>query len=254
VLTDKNFKAMATNPATDALVEFYAPWCGHCKSLKPTYEKVCAAFKYESGVVVGHMDATKHDAGKEYGVTGFPTLKFFPKGKNDEPEFINDPAGTIPDDWDVEEDGEYVPPIVSNPAYSAVSDYSGGRDEEDFITFLNGKAGTHREPGGKLEASVGTDEELDAVVGQFYKAAAGASREKLLEVAAAITGGNAKFYNKMLVKINTGGHAAVTAEHKRVTGLIEGGRVKPTQVKKFEEKLNILAVFVDSNSASDGPL
>jgi protein disulfide-isomerase-like protein len=243
VLTDKNFNAVATNPALDVLVEFYAPWCGHCKSLKPTYEKVCTAFKYESGVAVGHMDATKHTAGEAYGVKGFPTLKFFPKGKNDEPEFIKDPAGTIPDDWDVEEDGEYVAPTISNPAFSKVADYTGGRDEQDFLSFLNDKAGTRRMLGGKLGASVGVVKELDAVVAEFYKAAAGESRQKLLEVAAGVTGGHAKFYNKMLAKINTGGHAAVATELNRITGLIEGGKVKPSQVKKFEEKLNVLAVF-----------
>merc|ERR1711871_246026 len=160
VLTDENFASVATNPNVNTLVEFYAPWCGHCKALKPAYEKVCSAFKYEENVVVAHMDATKYDAGQQYGVKGFPTLKFFPTGSANEPEFIPDPEATQPDDWDEEEDGPWTPNEITNPKFAGVQDYSGGRDEADFISFLNSKAGTQRMPGGKLEPSVGLVTEL----------------------------------------------------------------------------------------------
>ena len=36
----KNFDEIVNNPEKDALVEFYAPWCGHCKALAPKYEEL----------------------------------------------------------------------------------------------------------------------------------------------------------------------------------------------------------------------
>jgi protein disulfide-isomerase-like protein len=60
------------------IVEFYAPWCGHCKSLEPEYEKAAGIL---SGVVkVVAVDATESSSESlagQYGVQGFPTLKIF---------------------------------------------------------------------------------------------------------------------------------------------------------------------------------
>merc|ERR1739838_1018391 len=65
-----------------ALVKFYAPWCGHCKAMAPAYDE--AADLLEGKVALGKIDVTEEankPASTEYGVQGFPTLKFFLKGK-----------------------------------------------------------------------------------------------------------------------------------------------------------------------------
>ena len=60
--------------------------CGHCKKLAPAYEEVGAAFQGEDSVLIAKVDADKErDLGSRFGVQGFPTLKFFPKGST-EPE------------------------------------------------------------------------------------------------------------------------------------------------------------------------
>ena len=52
VLGPDNFDSIVMDPKKDVLVEFYAPWCGHCKQLAPKYEKVAATFKGEPNVRV----------------------------------------------------------------------------------------------------------------------------------------------------------------------------------------------------------
>jgi len=79
-LTSSNFQSRVLNDESIWIVEFYAPWCGHCKSLVPEYKKTAKALK---GIVkVGAVDMTQHqEVGQPYGVTGFPTIKVFGSDK-----------------------------------------------------------------------------------------------------------------------------------------------------------------------------
>jgi len=72
------------------LVEFYAPWCGHCKQLAPEWEE--AAKKLKGNVKLGAVDATVHQSlASQYQVKGFPTIKVFPAGKNKKAQDYNGP-------------------------------------------------------------------------------------------------------------------------------------------------------------------
>eukprot|EP00276_Gloeochaete_wittrockiana_P013323 CAMPEP_0184331790 /NCGR_PEP_ID=MMETSP1089-20130417/1067_1 /TAXON_ID=38269 ORGANISM="Gloeochaete wittrockiana, Strain SAG46.84" /NCGR_SAMPLE_ID=MMETSP1089 /ASSEMBLY_ACC=CAM_ASM_000445 /LENGTH=354 /DNA_ID=CAMNT_0026654881 /DNA_START=36 /DNA_END=1100 /DNA_ORIENTATION=- len=95
--------------STGAFIEFYAPWCGHCKKLAPEYEVVATAFKrFATKATIAKVDCDSHrDLCGRFGVTGYPTLKWFPKDN------------------------------VKNP-----EPYSGGRTAADIIAFVNQKVGT----------------------------------------------------------------------------------------------------------------
>ncbi|KAI1724281.1 thioredoxin domain-containing protein [Ditylenchus destructor] len=79
-LTSSNFQNRVLNDDAVWIVEFYAPWCGHCKNLVPEYRKTAKALK---GLVkVGAVDMTQHESlGSPYGVRGFPTIKIFGSDK-----------------------------------------------------------------------------------------------------------------------------------------------------------------------------
>ena len=106
-LKPDNFDSVITNSGKPALVEFFAPWCGHCKTLAPIYEELGTAFESaKDKVLVAKVDADAHrELGQKFGVQGFPTLKWF-DGKSKEP-----------------------------------TDYSGGRDLESLSGFITEKTG-----------------------------------------------------------------------------------------------------------------
>jgi protein disulfide isomerase family A protein 3 len=101
VVVAKNFDEIVNDPTKDVLIEFYAPWCGHCKSLAPKFDELAKKMENEPNIVIAKMDATANDVPKPYDVKGFPTLYFAPKNKK------------------------------TNPVT-----YSSGREVDDFIKYL----------------------------------------------------------------------------------------------------------------------
>ncbi|XP_050314144.1 protein disulfide-isomerase A3 [Anthonomus grandis grandis] len=80
----KNFDEVVTNNGKDTLIEFYAPWCGHCKKLAPAYEELAEKLKDEDVAIV-KMDATANDVTGPFDVRGFPTIYWAPKDQKDKP-------------------------------------------------------------------------------------------------------------------------------------------------------------------------
>jgi len=97
----KNFNDIVNDDSKDVLIEFYAPWCGHCKTLAPKYEELAQKLQGEPDIVIAKMDATANDVPPNYAVRGFPTIFFAPKNSKNSPR-----------------------------------KYEGGREVEDFIKFI----------------------------------------------------------------------------------------------------------------------
>lgn len=78
VAVGKTINDYINNANADVMLEIYAPWCGHCKTLAPIYEELGAKFAGNPKVIIAKIDGTANDFDIEY--RGFPTIKFFPAG------------------------------------------------------------------------------------------------------------------------------------------------------------------------------
>jgi thiol oxidase len=78
-LTDASFDAMRLNQTDEVwLVDFYAPWCPHCRVFAPELEKIATFYAGSKSVRVGAVDCTQHaTACNSEEVMGYPTLKLF---------------------------------------------------------------------------------------------------------------------------------------------------------------------------------
>lgn len=83
VLVGSEFDKIVYDETKDVLVEFYAPWCGHCKNLKPIYEELAQHFQDNKNIVIAKLDHTLNDVPDQ--ISGYPTIKFYPAGTKDSP-------------------------------------------------------------------------------------------------------------------------------------------------------------------------
>ncbi|KAJ5997464.1 hypothetical protein N7499_006140 [Penicillium canescens] len=210
MLNDATFKTTVGGDK-NVLVAFTAPWCGHCKTLAPVWETLANDFALESDVVVAKVDAEAENAralAKEQGVTGYPTIKFFPKGS--------------------------IEPQA----------YSGARSEEALVKFLNEKAGTHRAVGGGLDELAGTIAALDKIVAEGV--AAGKLDKLAADVKKAAQGLQdkyAEYYIKAAEKLSKNGEYAAK-ELTRLQKILAKGGSAPEKLDDILSRSNILRRFV----------
>lgn len=173
-------------------------------------------------MIVAKVDAEAENSkalAQEQGVTSYPTIKFFPKGSTE------------------------------------AEAYSGARTEKDFVSYINSKAGTHRTPGGGLDATAGTIEALDALVQKFTS---GTSISELVAEATKTAGEYheaaqkkyAEYYVRVFDKLSKSDNYAAK-ELARLDGIIKKGGLAPAKLDEFTTKTNILRRFVNNVVGKD---
>lgn len=233
-LNADNFDKIVKDEDKNVLVEFYAPWCGHCKNLAPVYEAVAKIFENDDSCVIAQMNAdedTTRPIASQYGVSSFPTLKFFPRG--------SDKKGI---------------------------DYGGGRTEENFISWLNTNCGLHRLPTGALNDLAGRLPSLDAFASKFYAAENEAGKMDLVGEAKAWLAqvkstGNATleknqaadYYLKVMTKTLTDPEYVVreSARLKKIMDKHVSGasQLAGRKVDDLKRRMNVLGAFTNRKLA-----
>ena len=84
ILTDETFEHLtqASTGATtgDWFVKFYAPWCGHCRRLEPTWNELAEKIGGKVNIAKINVDESPSTA-ERFNIKGFPTLIFLRRGK-----------------------------------------------------------------------------------------------------------------------------------------------------------------------------
>ncbi|MDQ0476401.1 thioredoxin [Chryseobacterium gotjawalense] len=79
-ITDQSFQEMVLNSDKPVLVDFWAVWCGPCRTLGPIIEEVAADF--EGKAVVGKVDVDNNQqVSVDYGIRNIPTVLIFKNGE-----------------------------------------------------------------------------------------------------------------------------------------------------------------------------
>lgn len=189
--------------------------------MKPTWEKLAYLFSEEENVVIGAVNCDENkDLCEKHDVAGYPTLRFFSE--------------------------------------SASEKYEQGRTLENFVTYINDKAGLDLSADGGVFPDAGVITELKEHVGSYMKAASDIDRsdimnkcvEKMKDLGT-YANKNFKYYKNVFTKIAEQGVGYVKKEKDRLTRMIESAdSLKPTQRRNFMRRLNVLSAFDSSDMGS----
>lgn len=124
VVVGNNWQDVVADPTKDVLVKYYAPWCGHCKTLAPIWTELGQYVEGLDDVVIAKMDSTANEVAG-VAIKSYPTLIWYPKDNK---------KGVA---------------------------YSGGRELNDFKEFLSANSASYKSwESGKADAASGVQEEL----------------------------------------------------------------------------------------------
>ncbi|KAF2403959.1 thioredoxin-domain-containing protein [Trichodelitschia bisporula] len=133
-VTSKTYDKLIAQSNHTSIVEFYAPWCGHCKNLQPAYEKAAKSLAGLAKVAAVNCD---EDENKplcgQFGVQGFPTLKIVRPSKKPGKPVIEDYQGARAAKAIVDAVVEKIPNNVKRVTDKDVEEFVGGEGAKAIL-------------------------------------------------------------------------------------------------------------------------
>ncbi|KAG4972279.1 hypothetical protein AAZX31_13G307900 [Glycine max] len=130
IVVGNNFDEIVLDESKDVLLEIYAPWCGHCQSLEPIYNKLAKHLRNIDSLVIAKMDGTtnEHPRAKP---DGFPTLLFFPAGNKSFDPITVDTDRTVVAFYKFLKKHASIPFKLQKPTSTSESDSKGSSDAKE---------------------------------------------------------------------------------------------------------------------------
>lgn len=214
---ESNFDELVAKSGNHAFLLFFAPWCGHCKAIKPAWNDLARLYADEDSVVVGSVNCDEErELCDKYEVKGFPTLNYFA------------PGGAAPETYD------------------------GTRDLEGLAQFLSPKAGLDLAHDGGVLPAAGVIQELDEHLETYMKAQNPEERSNVVNVCKERVGELDKsagqkfgYYLKVFNKIAEKGVDYLETEKKRLDKIMESADdMEGAQRRSFLRRINVLGAFL----------
>lgn len=131
-----NFDEMVLDESKDVLLEIYAPWCGHCQSLEPIYNKLAKHLSGVESLVIAKMDGTTNEHPRAK-ADGFPTILFFPAGSKSFDPITVDVDRTVVAFYKFLKKNAAIPFKLEKPAASAGKSSSGNVKDDSSTKSSN---------------------------------------------------------------------------------------------------------------------
>lgn len=224
-LTASNFDREVME-ATDraSLVLFYAPWCGHCKEIKPTYTDLSKIYRGDEHLLIAKVDANDSQnkaLANRFGVKGFPTIYYFN---------AKDKSHTL---------------------------FDLSRDLKGFMKFLTSHGHVQRDISGNLSPTVGVIEKLSAPLRQLLDAGGVSvlvdrAMDDFQEALAELHEEETAYYTKLPTHLKKDGLTYIRKELARLRKLMEkSDSVSAKVLDSITRRQNILSSIHDDLPKAD---
>jgi protein disulfide-isomerase-like protein len=119
-----------------SFIKFFAPWCGHCKRVKPVWEELAELYKDSPEILIGEVDCTKEkNLCARFRVSGYPTFLYFNGKEKNDPLYMSE---TYSDNRDFKSFKSYVEQVINEKC--KVDNLKGCSDKEkEYISKVRSK-------------------------------------------------------------------------------------------------------------------